>query len=168
MGEPFIDVDDIADAAVVALLEDGHAGELYELTGPRLLTFEEAIARDRAGERARRALRAVPMEEYTAALASSGCRRTRSRCSPYLFGEVLDGRNASVTDGVRQILGREPRELAATCRRRGMSTAVAALAIVTAVGAACTGGALYAFSSFVMPALERLPRDAGRSRRCSR
>jgi hypothetical protein len=30
----------------------------------------------------------------------------------YLFGEVLDGRNASVTDGVRRILGREPRELA--------------------------------------------------------
>ena len=38
-----------------------------------------------------------------------------------------------------------------------MSSPVAVLAIVTAVGAGCTGGALYAFSSFVMPALERLP-----------
>jgi uncharacterized membrane protein len=38
-----------------------------------------------------------------------------------------------------------------------MSSAVAVLAIATAVGAGCTGGALYAFSSFVMPALERLP-----------
>ena len=42
-----------------------------------------------------------------------------------------------------------------------MSGAVAALAIVTAVGAACTGGALYAFSSFVMPALKRLPAAQG-------
>ncbi len=33
--EPFVDVDDIADVAVAALTEDGHAGRLYELTGPR-------------------------------------------------------------------------------------------------------------------------------------
>ena len=38
-----------------------------------------------------------------------------------------------------------------------MSGALAVLVLATAVGAACTGGALYAFSSFVMPALERLP-----------
>ena len=42
-----------------------------------------------------------------------------------------------------------------------MSTAVAILVLATAVGAACTGGALYAFSSFVMPALERLPATQG-------
>jgi uncharacterized protein YbjT (DUF2867 family) len=39
--EPFIDADDIADVAVAALTEDGHIGQLYELTGPRLLTFAE-------------------------------------------------------------------------------------------------------------------------------
>ena len=42
-----------------------------------------------------------------------------------------------------------------------MSGAVAALVIVAAVGAACTGGALFAFSSFVMPALRRLPAAQG-------
>ena len=42
--EPFVDVDDIADVAVAALTGDGHAGELYELTGPRLLTFADAVA----------------------------------------------------------------------------------------------------------------------------
>ncbi len=41
--EPFVDADDIADVAVAALTEDGHAGELYELTGPRLLTFADAV-----------------------------------------------------------------------------------------------------------------------------
>jgi len=39
--EPFVDVDDIADVAVAALTEDGHVGQLYELTGPRLLTFAQ-------------------------------------------------------------------------------------------------------------------------------
>ncbi len=34
---PFLDADDIADAAVAALTEDRHAGHLYELTGPRSL-----------------------------------------------------------------------------------------------------------------------------------
>jgi uncharacterized protein YbjT (DUF2867 family) len=42
--EPFVDADDIADIAVAALTEDGHVGETYELTGPRLLTFTEAVA----------------------------------------------------------------------------------------------------------------------------
>ena len=34
VGEPFVDADDIADVAVAALTGDGHAGQLYELTGP--------------------------------------------------------------------------------------------------------------------------------------
>jgi uncharacterized protein YbjT (DUF2867 family) len=42
--EPFVDADDIADVAVAALTEDGHAGEVYELTGPRMLTFADAVA----------------------------------------------------------------------------------------------------------------------------
>ena len=41
--EPFVNADDIADVAVAALTEDGHAGQVYELTGPRLLTFAEAV-----------------------------------------------------------------------------------------------------------------------------
>ena len=43
MSEPFVDADDIADAAVAALTEEGHIGQLYEVTGPRMLTFAEAI-----------------------------------------------------------------------------------------------------------------------------
>ena len=43
IAEPFVDVNDIADVAVAALTEDGHDGQVYELTGPRLLTFAEAV-----------------------------------------------------------------------------------------------------------------------------
>jgi uncharacterized membrane protein len=42
-----------------------------------------------------------------------------------------------------------------------MQTPTAILVLATAVGAACTGGALYAFSSFVMQGLERLPAAQG-------
>ena len=40
---PFVDADDIAEVAVKALLEDEHNGQIYQLTGPRLLTFKEAV-----------------------------------------------------------------------------------------------------------------------------
>jgi uncharacterized protein YbjT (DUF2867 family) len=112
IGEPFVDVDDIADAAVVALLEDGHAGELYELTGPRLLTFEEAIAEIAAASGRDIRFRRVPMAEYTARLAGYGVPEEEIALLAYLFGEVLDGRNATVTDGVSRVLGRDARDFA--------------------------------------------------------
>jgi uncharacterized protein YbjT (DUF2867 family) len=39
VAEPFADVEDIAGVAVAALTGDRHIGEIYELTGPCLLTF---------------------------------------------------------------------------------------------------------------------------------
>jgi uncharacterized protein YbjT (DUF2867 family) len=42
--EPIVDADDIADVAVAALTKEGHNRKLYEVTGPRLMTFDE-IAR---------------------------------------------------------------------------------------------------------------------------
>ena len=35
-GKPTVDANDIADVAVAALTEPGHAGQVYELTSPRL------------------------------------------------------------------------------------------------------------------------------------
>jgi uncharacterized protein YbjT (DUF2867 family) len=49
--EPFIDADDIADVAVAALNEPGHDGQVYELSGPRLLGFGD-VAREIAPQRA--------------------------------------------------------------------------------------------------------------------
>lgn len=42
--EPFIDVEDVADVADTVLAQPGrHAGRVYELTGPRAITFAEAV-----------------------------------------------------------------------------------------------------------------------------
>lgn len=39
--EAFVDAEDIAEVAVAALCEDRHNGRSYEITGPRLLSFDE-------------------------------------------------------------------------------------------------------------------------------
>lgn len=112
VGEPFIDADDIADAAVAALTDDKHAGQLYEMTGPRLLTFADAIAQiGRASGREIRYVQ-VPMEEYVVALEQAQLPPDFVALIKYLFTEVLDGRNAHVTDGVQHALGRAPRDFA--------------------------------------------------------
>jgi uncharacterized protein YbjT (DUF2867 family) len=110
IGEPFVDADDIADVAVAALTEERHAGELYELTGPRLWTFAEAIAEiARATKRNIRYVR-IPVEQYAAALEKAQLPPEFVTLITYLFTEVLDGRNAWVTDGVTRALGRAPRD----------------------------------------------------------
>jgi uncharacterized protein YbjT (DUF2867 family) len=108
--EPFVDADDIADVAVAALTDDRHIGELYELTGPRLLTFADAVAE--ITRAAGREIRYVPVsiEEHAAAAAEQGVPADVVKLLTYLFSEVLDGRNAHLTDGVRRALGREPKD----------------------------------------------------------
>jgi len=108
--EPFVDADDIADVAVAALTDDKHIGQLYELTGPRLLTFAEAV--EEIAKAAGREIRYVPVsvEGHAAAAAEQGVPDEVIELLTYLFGEVLDGRNAHLADGVQRALGREPRD----------------------------------------------------------
>lgn len=119
--EPFVDAEDIADVAVAALTEDGHAGQLYELSGPRLLTFAEAVAE--IAEASRRKIRfvEVPMERYAAALAEHGVPAEFVWLLTYLFTEVMDGRNAHLTDGVQRALGRAPRDFRDYARQAAAS-----------------------------------------------
>jgi uncharacterized protein YbjT (DUF2867 family) len=108
--EPFVDAEDIADVAVAALTEDGHAGQVYELTGPRLLRFEDAVRE--IGRATGREIRLVPIshDEFAAGLAEAGVPEDGVWLLGYLFREVLDGRNASPADGVQRALGRPPRD----------------------------------------------------------
>jgi len=110
--EPFVDADDIADVAVAALTEDGHVGELYELTGPRLLTFADAV--EEIAQATGRKIRYVPVsvEEHAAAATEHDVPAEVVDLLTYLFTEVLDGRNASLADGVQRALGRAPRDFA--------------------------------------------------------
>jgi uncharacterized protein YbjT (DUF2867 family) len=108
--EPFVDADDIADVAVAALTDGRHIGEVYELTGPRLLTFAEAVLE--ISRAVGREIRYAPIsiEDFAAASAEQGVPSEVVEMLTLIFGEVLDGRNARLADGVQRALGREPRD----------------------------------------------------------
>lgn len=109
--EPIIDIDDIADVVVAALTEDGHKGELYEVTGPRLLSFADmaAILSAQAG----RPVQHVPIsfEDFHANVAAAGDDFVADVFTA-IARETLDGRNAKVCNGVERALGRKPRDFA--------------------------------------------------------
>ena len=110
--EPFVDVDDIAEVALTALCEPGHAGEVYEVTGPRLMTLQD-VANDLSRATGREiAYVAVPHEAFVDGVRDSGAPQEVVWMMDYLFSTVLDGRNAHLTDGIERALGRPPKDFA--------------------------------------------------------
>lgn len=110
--EPFVDVDDIADVAVAALTEDHHNGQVYEVTGPRLMTFADVAADlSRASDRDIVYVD-VPHDAFVSEVSNSGAPKDVVWMLDYLFSTVLDGRNAHLTDGVESALGRPPKDFA--------------------------------------------------------
>jgi len=106
---PFVDTDDIADVAVAALTEDGHAGKTYDLTGPRLLTFDAAAREIAAASGRPMRYRPVSPEEYAALLAPH-MPAPEVAFLVELFAHLTDGHNAHLADGVQRALGRPPRD----------------------------------------------------------
>ena len=117
MGEPFVDVDDIADVAVVALTEKGHNGQVYEVTGPRLLSFKQATAEVAKAIGRPVQYQQIPLNDFTAALAEQKIPKEYIDLLRYLFSEILDGRNANLTDGVQRALGRKPTDFAESIKK---------------------------------------------------
>ena len=109
---PFLDADDIADVAVAALTDDRHVGQLYELTGPRSLTFSEVAAEIGAAAGRQVTYTPVTLDEHAADAAEHGVPPEVIALLNYLFSEVVDGRNADTTDGVQRALGRPARDFA--------------------------------------------------------
>ena len=107
--EPFVDVDDIADVVVAALTNDRHVGQLYELTGPRLLSFRDAVTEIAAAAGRDITFVSVPIDDYTAMLTEHGLPQDFIWLLSHLFTEVL-GSKAHLADGVQRALGREPKD----------------------------------------------------------
>lgn len=117
IAEPFVDVEDIAEVAVAALTTADHAGQLYELTGPRALTFAEAV--EAIARETQRPIEfvAVPPDAYRQALEHEQLPAEFIDLVLYLFTTVLDGRNTPVADGVQRALGRPARDFNDYVRR---------------------------------------------------
>lgn len=116
VSEPFIDADDIADVVVAALTEERHANRLYEVTGPRALTFAEAVGEIASGAGRPIHYTRISPDEFAASMR------------PYvpenivqllyeLFTVVLDGRNTKVMHGVEEAPGRPARDFSEYVRK---------------------------------------------------
>ena len=126
---PFVDADDLADVAVAALIDDRHVGQLHELTGPRSLTHREIAAEIAAAIGRELRYTPVTLDEYEASLVAHGVDPGFIELLPYLYREVMDGRNVATTDGVRRALGREGRDFAEYARKAAASGAWDELAV---------------------------------------
>lgn len=109
--EPFVDVRDIGDVVVAALTSgDRYAGQTLAVSGPRLLTFGEAVAEIAEATGRELTYRSVSARAYGERLAGFGVPEAAAGALVEAFEQLLDGRNAYLSDGVREVLGREPRD----------------------------------------------------------
>lgn len=113
--EPFIDAEDIADVAVAALVDDALTGRLFEVTGPRLLRFADAVAEISKASGRDVVYAPISSAEFHAALTAQAGPDVADLLTN-LCAEVFDGRNACVAHGVQEALGRPPRDFSDYCR----------------------------------------------------
>jgi uncharacterized protein YbjT (DUF2867 family) len=110
--EPFVDAEDIAEIAALALTGSRHSRQLYEVSGPAAITFADALAVIGRAVGREIQFQAVPMDVYRQALLDAQLPQEVVDLIVYLFTTVLDGRNTPLTDGVQRALGRGPKSFA--------------------------------------------------------
>jgi uncharacterized protein YbjT (DUF2867 family) len=120
--EPIIDIDDIADVVVTALTKEGHAGELYEVTGPEMLSFADMAAE--LSYAIGQPIQYVPISfaDFHRNVAEAGGDFVADVFTG-IARETLDGRNAHLTDGVQRALGRPPRSFSDFTKRAAQAGA---------------------------------------------
>jgi len=107
--EPFIDIEDVADAAIALLTQDGHAGRIYELTGPRAMTFSEAVELISRASGRRLTYRQISPEAYATTLVEQGLSEDDAHNVAEMFVMMQRGVIAATTDDLATLLGRAPR-----------------------------------------------------------
>lgn len=111
--EPFTDADDIADVVTAALLDDKHNGQTYELTGPKLLTFKQVINEIAEVTGRNITFQSLSLDEYNQMLVEYQIPEDHIWLVNYLFEQVLDGRNSTITSDIEKVLGRKAKDFSA-------------------------------------------------------
>ncbi|MEQ8477458.1 NAD(P)H-binding protein [Fulvivirga sp.] len=108
---PYVNTDDIADVVVAALTNEKHNGQLYELTGPRVLTFEEVTKEIAAAAGRELQFTPISMDAYVNMLKQANVPDDYIWLINYLFTEVLDAESNNVITGdIEKVLGRKPKD----------------------------------------------------------
>ncbi|PXX29695.1 NmrA family NAD(P)-binding protein [Arenibacter sp. ARW7G5Y1] len=109
---PFVDTDDIADVVVAALLKGEHNGNIYQLTGPRQLTFKEVIHEISEATGRNIAFTSITLSAYAQVMKQQGVPADYVWLIEYLFSEVLGNPNiAEMTNDIEKVLGRRPKDI---------------------------------------------------------
>lgn len=108
--EPFVDAGDVAEVAAAALLEDGHDGRVYDLSGARPLTLAEAA--EEISRATGRTVRYEPVahDAYVSELVSYDVPADYALFVADLVGQIRENLNSAPTDTVERVLGRPPRD----------------------------------------------------------
>ena len=114
---PYVDTSDIADVVVASLLDEKHNGKIYEVTGPRLLTFKDIA--DEISKASGRDINytAISMETYNTMMKEAGLPEDYIWLINYLFNEVLDNEaNSVVSHDIELVLGRKAKDFSEFAR----------------------------------------------------
>ena len=109
MTDSFVDLVDVAAVAAQVLTKDGHADRTYELTGPDVLTFEQAVDVLAAAAGRDITYEAVSPDDYAAGLRAEGADEFAISELVGLFTVMAEGHMEGVSDDVPRLLGRPAR-----------------------------------------------------------
>jgi len=112
-----VDTQDVGDVAAAVLSGDGHAGQIYELTGPDLMTFHEVARRLGGVVDQSVCYREQTPEEFRATLERFISSRWQLDAVCELFAEIAAGSLAYRTEAVSDLLGRPPTTIESFAQR---------------------------------------------------
>ncbi len=106
--EPFVDADDIAEVAFTCLTKPDFTNQLFEVTGPELLTFKDCV--EIIADLTQHPIKFMPIsaEQFLQALREDNMPNDVLWLMNELFTVVMDGRNSQIANGVEKALGRLP------------------------------------------------------------
>ncbi|MCG6190060.1 NmrA family NAD(P)-binding protein [Maribellus maritimus] len=105
---PFVDADDIAEVVAKVLVDDSYNGETVTVTGPRKMTFREAVETIAAEIGKEINYQPISIEEFKDGMKAAGLPDSYVWLFGYLFEEVLGNPdNQEVSHDVQKVLGRE-------------------------------------------------------------
>lgn len=119
---PYVDTGDIADVVVEALMNNKHNGQLYELTGPRSLTFGEVVNEIASATSREIQFTPISLSAYANMLEEAGVPADFVWLINYLFTEVLDAEgNDVISNDIEKVLGRKPKDFSEYARETASS-----------------------------------------------
>lgn len=108
---PYIDTDDIAEVVFRCMVDEQHDRRLYELTGPRALSFQQVMEEIAVASGREITFTPISLPAYLSRLGSLGVDKDFIWLIQYLFTEVLlEPKNSSISSDVRKVLGRSPKD----------------------------------------------------------